>query len=171
MSSTELQASGVALEPGAGEALWFLGSLLTVKVGREESGGRVCVIEHDCPEGFAGPLHVHSREDEWFYVLEGEMTFHVGDEIVAAPAGSFVYGPRGLPHTFSVDSPGGARFLLVAEPADFEGFITALAEPATAPALPPAADGPPDLARIATVAAEYGIEILGPPPALRILQS
>jgi quercetin dioxygenase-like cupin family protein len=167
MSTAEVKASAVALEPEAGEGLWFLGSLLTVKIGRQESGGRVCVIEHHCPYGFGAPWHVHSREDEWFYVLEGEMTFYVGDEVVSAPAGSFVYGPRGLPHTFSIDSPDGARFLLVTEPADFEWFIRALAEPATSRSLPAPSDAPPDLERLTEVAAEYGIEILGPPPAPR----
>jgi len=165
MSITELQSSAVALEPGEGEQLWFLGTLLTVKVGGRQSGGSVCVVVQDCPQGFGAPLHVHSREDEWFYVLEGEMTFYVADEVIAARAGSFVYGPSGLPHTFSVDSPGGARFLLVAEPAGFEDFVAELGEPATAPMRPPASVELPSPERLVAVAAEYGIEILGPPPA------
>ena len=167
MSITDQQSSAVALEPGAGELHWFLGTLATVKVGAKESGGRVCVVEMRCPQGFGAPLHVHNREDEWFYVLEGEMTFYVGDEVVEARAGSFAYGPAGLPHTFTIDSPGGARFLLVAEPSGFEDFLAALAEPATAPTLPPPSVEPPDLERVTAVAAEYGIEILGPPPAAR----
>jgi quercetin dioxygenase-like cupin family protein len=170
MDSADARASAVALQPGEGEALWFLGSLLTVKIGRKGSAGRVCAIEHLCPQGFGAPVHRHSREDEWFYVLAGEMTFYIGEEVVEAPAGSFLYGPRGVPHSFTVDSPGGAQFLLVAEPADFEGFVIALSEPATARTLPPPSVQPPDLARLAAVAAEYGIEILGPPPAPRVLQ-
>ena len=116
MGSTDARASAVALQPGAGEALWFLGTLVTIKIGRKESAGRVFAIENLCPQGFGAPLHRHSREDEWFYVLEGEMTFCIGDAVVEAPAGSFLYGPRGAPHSFTVDSPGGARFLLVTEP-------------------------------------------------------
>jgi quercetin dioxygenase-like cupin family protein len=169
LDSTNARASAVALQPGAGEALWFLGCLLTVKISRKESAGRVCVIEHLCPQGFAAPLHRHSHEEEWFYVLEGEMTFYVGDDVVEAPAGSFIYGPRGVPHSFTVDSPGGAKFLLVAEPAGFEGFVSAISEPATTRTLPPPSVEPPELARLAAVAAEYGIEILGPPPAARVL--
>ena len=78
------------------------------------------------------------------------------------PAGSFVYGPRGIAHTFTVTSSE-ARFLLVTEPAGFEGFMRTLSEPALSLTVPPPATEPPDFERLAATAAEYGIEILGPP--------
>jgi quercetin dioxygenase-like cupin family protein len=152
----------IALDPNQGEALWFLGILATVKAGTESTGGRVAVIEHLAPRGSGSPLHVHHREDEWFYVLEGELTFWVGGEIVTGTAGSFVYGPRGIPHTFAVSSDT-ARFLLVTEPAGFENFMRALAEPATELKIPAPATEPPDVEAMTRLAAEYGIEILGPP--------
>lgn len=99
---------------------------------------------------------------EWFYVMDGELTFWVGGETITASAGSFVYGPRDVPHTFAVTSPE-ARFLLVAEPAGFERFVRALAEPAQSLTVPPPATEPPDLDGLVALAAEYGIEILGPP--------
>jgi hypothetical protein len=73
-----------------------------------------------------------------------------------------VYGPREIPHTFTVSSEQ-AKFLLVTEPAGFESFVRAAGEPAQKLAIPPAATEPPDVARLAALAAEYGIEILGPP--------
>ena len=109
----------IALKQDDGEALWFLGMLATIKASHETTGGRVAVIEHRGPQGAGSPLHVHRNEDEWFYVIEGELTFWVGGRVIEAPAGSFVYGPRGVPHTFLVASPE-ARFLLVTEPAGFE---------------------------------------------------
>ena len=81
---------------------------------------------------------------------------------VKAPAGSFVYGPRDIPHTFIVSSAE-ARFLLVTEPAGFEGFMRALSEPAAALTLPPPSVQPPAPELMMATAAEYGIEILGPP--------
>jgi quercetin dioxygenase-like cupin family protein len=152
----------IALQPGEGEARWFLGFLVTIKSSAETTDGRVAVLEHLGPQGPGSPLHVHHNEDEWFYVTEGELTFWVGGQVIKAPAGSFVYGPREIPHTFSVTSPE-ARFLLVAEPAGFENFVRVLSEPAQALTLPPPASQPPDLDRLAATAAEYGIEILGPP--------
>jgi quercetin dioxygenase-like cupin family protein len=162
MSTTGTSVDPIALQQDEGEALWFLGVLATVKASSETTGGRVAVIEHRAPRGSGSPLHLHRNEDEWFYVIEGALTFWVGGRVVEAPAGSFVYGPRGTPHTFTVSSPE-ARFLLVAEPAGFEGFMRSLAQPATERALPPAGAASPAPEQMMAAAAEYGIEILGPP--------
>jgi hypothetical protein len=105
---------------------------------------------------------VHRREDEWFYVTEGELTLWVDGQVTSAPAGTFIYGPRDVPHTFEVSSEH-ARFLLVTEPAGFEQFMRTLAEPARSLTIPPPASEPPDVQHLSAVAAEYGIEILGPP--------
>jgi quercetin dioxygenase-like cupin family protein len=152
----------IALQPDEGEALWFFGVLATIKASAQSTDGRVAVIEHLAPRGAGSPLHVHHREDEWFYVTTGELAFWVGGQRLEAPAGGFVCGPRGIPHTFTVTSEE-ARFLLVAEPAGFENFVRELAEPAPTATLPPATSGPPDPERLLAAAAEYGIEILGPP--------
>jgi quercetin dioxygenase-like cupin family protein len=152
----------IALRADEGEALWFLGQLVTIKSSSESTAGRVGVTETLAPRGSGSPLHVHHNEDEWFYVIDGELTFWVGGQVITAPAGSFVYGPRGVPHTFIVSSEQ-ARFLLVVEPAGFEGFVRALGQPAQELVMPPPATEPPDVATMARLAAEYGIEILGPP--------
>jgi quercetin dioxygenase-like cupin family protein len=165
MSTLEAQAhevAPIAHGPDGGEALWFLGTLSTIKSSAETTAGRVAVIDTLAPRGSGSPLHVHTREDEWFYVVDGELTFWVGGTVVEAPAGSFVYGPRGVPHTFVVSSEQ-ARFLLVTEPAGFEAFVRALGEPARRLEIPPAPTEPPDLARLAEIAAAHGLEILGPP--------
>ena len=155
-------ASTIALGPGEGDAYWFFGQLVTIKSSGNSTGGRVAVTETLAPRGTGSPLHVHHNEDEWFYVIEGELTFWVGGQVITAPAGSFVYGPRGIPHTFTVSSEQ-ARFLLVLEPAGFETFIQVIGEPAQQLTIPAAAAEPPDIVRLTEVAAHYGIEILGPP--------
>lgn len=162
MNSTTTNIAPIALAPDEGEALWFLGALATVKASAETTAGRVAVIEHRSPRGSGSPLHVHSREDEWFYVIDGELTFWVGGEITVAPAGTFVYGPRDIPHTFLVSSDE-ARFLLVTEPAGFEDFMRAIAQPAERLEIPPPATEPPDVEALASLAATFGIDIVGPP--------
>jgi quercetin dioxygenase-like cupin family protein len=157
-----LAVTPIALQEGEGEAIWSFGVLATIKASSETTAGRVSVIEHLAAQGAGSPLHVHHREDEWFYVTDGALTFWVGGETIEAPAGSFVYGPRDVPHTFLVSSPQ-ARFLVVAEPAGFERFLRAMGEPAPALTIPPPAAPPSDLAPLVAAAAEYGIEILGPP--------
>jgi mannose-6-phosphate isomerase-like protein (cupin superfamily) len=133
----------VAHGPGEGEVLDFLGQRATVK-----SPGWV---EMDCEQGFGSPLHNHHDEDEWFYVLEGELTIWVDGTTVVAPAGSFAYGPKGLPHTFLVTGAEGARFVMVASPT-FTDFIRSASG-----SEPP----PPEV--LTEIAAGYGIEIFGPP--------
>lgn len=152
----------IALTAHEGDARWFLGTLVTIKASSQTTDGRVAVTENLAPRGSGSPLHVHHREDEWFYVVEGELTFWVGGQIITAAAGSFVYGPRDIPHTFLVSSDT-ARFLLVTEPAGFEEFVRALSEPATELVIPPPATEPPDIEAMTRLAAEYGLEILGPP--------
>jgi quercetin dioxygenase-like cupin family protein len=166
VSTTSSQiAAPIALQPGEGEALWFLGCLVTVKASAATTNGTVAVLEHLGVQGLGSPLHLHRNEDEWFYVTEGELTFWIGDERITAPAGSFVFGPRGIPHAFTISSPQ-ARFILVTEPAGFEAFVRALAVPAATRTLPPASVAPPAMDVMLAAAAEHGIEILGPPPAL-----
>jgi quercetin dioxygenase-like cupin family protein len=152
----------IALGAGEGEALWFLGCLVTIKASRDTTGGAVAVLEHRAPRGAGSPLHVHNNEDEWFYVLDGELTFWVGGEVVVAPAGAFVYGPRGIPHTFIVSSDE-ARFVLVTQPGGFEAFARMIGEPAAALEIPPAATEPPDVEGLTRIAATFGLDIIGPP--------
>ncbi len=161
-ASERCAVAPIALAAGEGEALWFIGILVTIKASSESTAGRVAVIEHLAPRGSGSPLHVHHNEDEWFYITEGQLTFWVGGHVITAGAGSFVFGPRHIPHTFTVSSEQ-ARFLLVVEPAGFDGFVRALGQPAQELVIPPPATEPPDVAAMAALAAEYGIEILGPP--------
>ena len=155
-----------AHEPGEGEALWWIGMLATIKATAEQTGGQYTLLEILAPEGFASPLHVHHFEDESFYILEGEMTFYVGEQTIKAQPGSFLFGPKEVPHAFAVDS-GPARLLFVLSPAGFENLVREMGEPARELTIPPQADEPPDEAemqRMAAIAARHGNEILGPPP-------
>jgi quercetin dioxygenase-like cupin family protein len=123
----------IALVPAGGEQLLWLGEPTTIKITGEETDGHYALVEVECtPEGFV-PLHVHHREDEAFYVVDGEITFRVGDETFDAGPGSFVFGPRGVPHAYTVNTPT-ARMLMQFSPAGFEGFIRATSGPAGADA-------------------------------------
>ena len=89
---------------------------------------------------WSAPLHTHHAEDEGFLVLEGEVTFQVGDEIVEAKAGDWLFGPRGVPHRFEV-GPNGARMFWTLTPGGFDRFVVAASEPA-AELAPPAGFAP-----------------------------
>jgi len=110
------------------------------------------------------PLHVHHPEDEVFHVLEGRMTLHLPGETIELEAGSTLLAPKGVPHTYRVESET-ARWLVVCEPAGFDSFVRAVSRPALADELPPF-DRKHDLAAINAAAEVHGIELLGPPGAL-----
>ena len=153
---------GYALHENEGEAFWLLGMLQTIKISREDTGGAYGLLEVVVPEGLGSPWHVHPEEDEWFYVLEGALAFWVGDTRLSLKAGSFAFGPKGVPHTFYAEA-GGARALVGFAPMQFEGFQREVGEPALERVLPPPADGHPDMARLGPIAKRNGFEILGPP--------
>jgi len=153
---------GYALGSDEGEAFWLLGMLQTIKIGRDDTAGRYGLLEIVVPEGVGSPWHVHPEEDEWFYVLEGEITVWVGDTRLSLQAGSFAFGSKGVPHTFYAEA-GGARALVGFAPMQFEGFQREVGEPALERVLPPPTEGHPDMARLAPIARQNGFEILGPP--------
>ncbi len=147
-----------------GETLSFFGSLIWVKATSEQTGGALGLIETIVPPGADSPWHVHHNEDESFYVIEGEILFIVGEEqqrLTAGP-GTYVFGPRDIPHGFRNASSAPARMLLEVIPAGFEQFALTLSEPAPESGFGPAS--PPDMSRVMAEAAKYNIEILGPLP-------
>src|SRR5690349_4982078 len=97
---------GYALGPGDGDAYWLLGMLEVVKISGADTGGEYGLVEITVRAGGGSPWHVHPEEDEWFYVLDGEFTFYVGEECMTLAAGSFAFGPKGIPHTFIADTEG-----------------------------------------------------------------
>jgi mannose-6-phosphate isomerase-like protein (cupin superfamily) len=142
------------------ESYAFFGSLITLKATAASTGGQMLVTDNLAPRGTGSPLHIHHNEDEWFYVLEGELTIWCDGKVVVAGPGDFVFGPRDVSHTFVVSSDE-ARFLLGTQPAAFEGFVRALAEPVET--LEAGPTGPPDMDAIMAAAAAHNIEIIGPP--------
>ena len=129
---------------------------VSVLVAGEETGGRFALLETVEARGGEPPRHLHHWEDETVYVLEGELKVCVGGEWATAPAGTAVFLPRGVEHSFVVTTDD-ARLLVIVVPAGIEGLYCELGgqERGTAP----------ELERLVTAAARYGVEITGPPPS------
>jgi mannose-6-phosphate isomerase-like protein (cupin superfamily) len=153
----------VVVRPGDGEAIWFLNGRMTLKMTGEQSHGAYGLTEAVVPSGFSPPMHVHHREDESFYVLEGELTVRCGDDTFRAPAGSLVFLPRGVPHGFVVESDTPVRMLNLMTPGGGEGFFVAAGRPAGDDGLP--APGPVDVDRLRRAGEQYGAVVVGPPLA------
>jgi mannose-6-phosphate isomerase-like protein (cupin superfamily) len=147
-----------------GQPLWFIDNLVHVLIDGDASGGRLALAEERGRRGEMPPLHVHHRDDEAFYVLDGELSLFVAGEQLSLGSGQAAFAPRGVPHSYRVESEE-ARWLVITTPAGFESFVREVAEPAPGDELPPAGR-PHDPAALAEAAANVGIEILGPPGAL-----
>jgi quercetin dioxygenase-like cupin family protein len=140
-------------------AFRFLGLPTLMRSTAETTTGAYGLMEHwSMPPGFASPYHLHHREDEAFYVLEGDMAFICDGKWQRGGPGTFVFGPRELAHGFKVVGDTPARMLLLCSPGGFEQFVQQLGQPLDAPMTPP------DLAQLVAVAATFGIDILGPLP-------
>jgi quercetin dioxygenase-like cupin family protein len=147
-----------------GDALWFIDSLVYVRLDGANTGDAFALVEMLGRQGDMPPLHVHSRDDETFYVLDGELKLHAGSEEITLTAGQAALAPRAVPHTYRVVSAT-ARWLVINSPAGFEHFLRAASEPAANDQLPPPGRRL-DPAQLAQTAAEQGIELLGPPGTL-----
>ena len=160
--SLPLTTGGYGLGPGEGEALWFNGGLGLLKATGDQTDGRFAVMELHAPKDFASPLHIHRAEDEFFVVLSGEVRVRHGEDIIEAVAGSVIYGPRGVPHAFRVDSRE-ARLLLFFGPAGVEGFFREGGKPAGSRGLPPVGEQFLDREALKEIGSRYQQEFVGPP--------
>lgn len=141
--------------PGAGETIAGpVGGPLTFKLRGGQSGGSLIVFENVIPPREGPPLHAHANEDEAFYVLEGDFRYRLGDGIHHAPAGSFVFVPRSVPHCFQNVGDQPARLLVIFTPTGMERFFDQFA------GLPAGAD---TQEAMVSIGREVDMEVLGPP--------
>jgi quercetin dioxygenase-like cupin family protein len=159
MNTSQAQTP-VAVPNGEGEARWWFAALAEIKATAADTGGQMTIVEVTEPPGAQAPLHVHHREDEAFWILEGDVTFEVGDATIHASAGDYAFGPRDIPHRYTVGDSG-CRMLFICTPGGFEELVRDMSEPAASRTLPPPPEGPPDMERIAAVAQAHGCELLG----------
>jgi quercetin dioxygenase-like cupin family protein len=148
----------VAVGKDEGDARWWFGSLAVIKATAADTGGQMAIIEITEPPGAEAQMHVHHREDEGFWLLEGSATFEIGDTTIEAKAGDYLFGPRDIPHRYTV-GPAGCRMLFIMIPGGIEEFIIETSEPAASRTLPPPLEEEPDWELLAARAHAYGIAL------------
>jgi quercetin dioxygenase-like cupin family protein len=164
MKTVRAPAGERGLEPisvpaGGGEARWWGEGLAVIKATGADTGGQLAILEITEPPGAEAPRHVHHKEDEGFWVLEGEVTFDVGGTTIAATAGDYALGPRDVPHSYRV-GPDGCRMLFIVTPAGFEDLVRAMSVPAAERGLPPSPQEPPNIEGLPALVARYGCELV-----------
>ena len=148
---------GFVLGPDEGEAYWWLGSLTLNKVTRDATRGDMDIVDHRVPAGYSPPLHIHSAQDEVFYVIDGQFAIRCGDQHWQAGPGSLVFLPRQVAHGFTVSADGPGRTLLINAPAGFADVITELGVSASGLVLPGPEVPVPDPEHVAAVSTAHGI--------------
>lgn len=152
MSFFNTGKSPFLFRPEEGQVLNVLGEIITVKLSGEQTNGEYAILHEVSPPQGGPPLHIHRREDEAFYVLEGEYEIICGDETIRATPGSFIFAPRDIPHTFRNVSAGASMVLVIVSPAGLEKFFEEISQ------LPQ--DGPPDIEKVMEIARRYEIEFV-----------
>jgi quercetin dioxygenase-like cupin family protein len=161
MTTTTAVPEAYGLEPGEGRRLWVVGDTMTFKATAETTGGSVMAVEVLAAPGGGPPPHVHEREDELWYVLDGEFEITLGDAVIRATAGAFAFAPRGTLHCFrnALDVP--SRVLVMFTPGGFEGFFFEAGLPVvdgeTAPPL-----GVAEIERSRDAAIRFGMDVRWP---------
>jgi quercetin dioxygenase-like cupin family protein len=148
------------LHPGEsriGRILNIFGDQMYLLVTGEDNNGALTIAEIHTPPGNGTPLHVHRRENEYFYILEGEVEFNVNGIPIRTAAGGHAFAPKDIPHNYTNIGKTNSRMVVVAQPAGIEYMFEEIHKAAQ--------HGPPDLAALTAICARYGVEILGPPEA------
>jgi quercetin dioxygenase-like cupin family protein len=140
------------------DAFWWQGGLYRMKARAADTGGALGLVEASLYQGFGPPLHVHRHEDEAFYVIEGQIRFRLADEEFVAGPGSWVWGPRDIPHTFKVESEH-ARGLILVTPGGFERMFEIGGVPVSESPEPPVQEYDPE--HTIAISKQFDFEVIG----------
>ena len=144
----------------AGTTRSYQGGFFKVLISPEQTAGNMSLVDMTLPKGVEPPTHVHSREDETFYLLEGVITFFIAEKEVRATAGDAVFAPRNVPHRFVIETES-ARFLTLFTPGQFLEYFMEFSTPAVGqPTItPPQGPPPPELMEriVSAMTGKYGI--------------
>ena len=148
---------------GTPKVLSAVGDKYVMLATGEQTGGAYCLAEAMVPPGGGPPPHYHTREEETFYVTEGEITFTVDARTVTGTTGTFVQIPRGTPHAFRNNTAKSARMLIMCVPSGFEKFMAEFATELPSADAPPVPPSPGEIEKLLAAAPRYGIVMLPPP--------
>ena len=150
-----MRVEDFVIPPGTGQTDWLMGLGIRYLIGSAQTGGHLAVVEHPIkPRALASPIHTHSREDEFSFVIAGRVGVQIGDLVMVAEPGTLVLKPRGIPHAFWNESEEQALVLEMITPAGFDDYFRELA-----PLYAELTSGAPDPERAEDLYAKYGLDL------------
>lgn len=144
-------------KPTLDNSYWYIGHLLSVLLSAEDTGGLLSLLKITEIKGLEPPPHIHTREDEIFYLLNGEIEYFVGGKTYKATAGDSMFLPRDIMHSFRVLTDQSDVMILLT-PGGFEKYFIEMSEKAPELKKPPRPTGPPDIPRLIAAGKKYGIQ-------------
>ena len=139
--SIDTAVTGFADHARVENSRWYGSAIISLLITGAQTKNTFALLQGGTRSGEEVPFHTHSREDESFYILDGEMTFYIGEQTIHAKTNDFVFLPRKIRHSWRSDTD--AHFLVLITPAGFERSFIEFSEPAPSMLLPPLQDGPP----------------------------
>ena len=164
MTQAQTPATAFVRHTGRTNSMWYRGVLFTFLADGRDTAGQLTIIEFIPKRGLEPPPHTHTYEDEAYYVLAGDVTVTAGDQEIAAHSGSFGFLHRGIQHVWRIQTPD-AHMLMLLMPSGLENFFKALADPVVGDDLHNAPQAQPDMAKMLSLADQYGLNIPPPPQA------
>jgi quercetin dioxygenase-like cupin family protein len=162
-SDTSLRQNQVKYVPAqTGAAYWGPGSRMTFLLTGKETAGALFLSEMSVPPGGGPPPHIHSREDESFYIHEGTLTVQVGKDTITASSGDLAFLPRGIAHSFKNTGDVAVKALVSITPAGLENYFAQVFDPAGDRSSAPPPPSKAMFARAMSAAPRYGLELLPP---------
>lgn len=155
MSTQSTTPKSYTLAPNEGQRLSVVGDTVRVLADGAATGGRCFIFELTTPASGGPPLHRHSIDDEYFFVIEGSYKFVIDGREIAASPGSFVHAAKGSLHTFMNAGSAPGRMLIVTSPAGLEAPFRATHEASKS--------GPPPVPTLVEIFAKFNLSIEGPP--------
>lgn len=135
---------------------WYIGHLMSLLVTSKETGNKYALLRATERKGLEPPPHIHTKEDEAFLILEGEVVYTVGSKTFNAKQGDLMFLPKNIPHSFKIQSEK-LETLILLTPGGLENYFVEMSKPAEELALPPLPQGPPDLKKLIATASKYGV--------------
>jgi quercetin dioxygenase-like cupin family protein len=166
MTQQDVPPSVIHVPTGTGHSWWVYGDKDTFKLMSEQTGGALTIMETTVPPGGGTPLHIHHRESEGIYVLDGDLDIVDNGLTIPIHTGSFVFMPEGSVHSFTNTRDEPSRVLILFVPGGFEQCLIEMGQPVVEGQPPPPSRSDEDVATAKRIGPKYGLEIVdepGPP--------
>lgn len=157
MPEEEAQLAPLLTNRNKENSYWYIGHLMSVLIDSTTTGGQYALLRATERKGLEPPPHTHTKENELFLIIDGEVVYTVGNQSFHAKEGDVMFLPKNIQHSFKIQSEK-LETLILLTPAGLENYFIEMSVPAKELQLPPLPHGPPDIKKLVATASKYGVK-------------